>query len=321
MNPVMDYAQRANEFQDFAFLELVDGQHWSLKQRKAVKRIQDDDRITVDSLMKLYQAKQIYSIYDVTPEGKVSPMQPTETQRYLRARNSYLQRPQNPTREREYYTVGGVGKQGEERYNKWIEDSIQAASGTEDHFLETYFGGDPIKYKKWFDLCKNYNNNDPGTLWLEVRQSRVLDEQIVLLPRKKELETFYLTHNDANKAMKERVSELVTQNTDTLEEIADVHRALEALLPFQDYNTRTNRIHLHRLLIKANLGAGVLLYDPLRVHFYTTEQWAKELGQGIVNWNTLYDAIKGEGWSPSEVLEKTLEGEIRIGKGNQIEIS
>jgi hypothetical protein len=65
--------------------------------------------------------------------------------------------------------------------------------------------------------------------------------------------------------------------------IATTHKALESLHPYVDYNTRTNRLVLNRLLVEAGL-LPTILHDPNAVYHQTLGRWIHTIRQGISTW-------------------------------------
>jgi hypothetical protein len=65
--------------------------------------------------------------------------------------------------------------------------------------------------------------------------------------------------------------------------IARTHRDLENLHPYVDYNTRTNRLVLNRLLAEQRQPM-TLLHDPLSVHIRSPEGWADQIRDGQKAW-------------------------------------
>jgi len=65
--------------------------------------------------------------------------------------------------------------------------------------------------------------------------------------------------------------------------IATTHKELESLHPYVDYNTRTNRLVLNRLLVEAGL-LPTILHDPNAVYHQTLGRWIHTIRQGISTW-------------------------------------
>lgn len=70
---------------------------------------------------------------------------------------------------------------------------------------------------------------------------------------------------------------------DKLEVIARTHRQLENLHPFVDYNSRTNRLVLNRLLAEQNLPPTIL-HNPLDVHRMSSAKWIDQIKKGQKLW-------------------------------------
>ncbi|HYO16718.1 MAG TPA: Fic family protein [Thermoanaerobaculia bacterium] len=70
---------------------------------------------------------------------------------------------------------------------------------------------------------------------------------------------------------------------DKMEVIARTHRQLENLHPFVDYNSRTNRLVLNRLLAEQNLPPTIL-HNPLDVHRMSSTKWIEQIKKGQKDW-------------------------------------
>lgn len=68
--------------------------------------------------------------------------------------------------------------------------------------------------------------------------------------------------------------------------VARTHKALENLHAYVDYNTRTNRLVLNRLLVDASLTPAVL-DSPLNVHHMTLPHWVEHIREGQKVWQKL----------------------------------
>lgn len=71
-----------------------------------------------------------------------------------------------------------------------------------------------------------------------------------------------------------------------LEDIARLHQALENLHPYVDYNTRTNRLVLNRLLAERR-EALCILHSPLDVHHSTLAHWVEAIERGQREWTAI----------------------------------
>ena len=73
--------------------------------------------------------------------------------------------------------------------------------------------------------------------------------------------------------------------------IAKTHKNLENLHQYVDFNTRTNRIVLNRLLAEQNLRPTIL-DSPLDVHHTTLGNWAKAIRAGQDKWQDEAEGVE-----------------------------
>lgn len=98
-----------------------------------------------------------------------------------------------------------------------------------------------------------------------------------------------------------------------LEDIARLHQALENLHPYVDYNTRTNRLVLNRLLADRH-QALCILHSPLDVHHSTLAHWVEAIERGQRDWCAMVQEQR-PGRGPSW---KIFDGDFRLLTGNSL---
>jgi hypothetical protein len=91
--------------------------------------------------------------------------------------------------------------------------------------------------------------------------------------------------DDVDRILKAHYEDIgrVYDSDERLKITARTHRDLENLHPYVDYNTRTNRLVLNRLLAEQKQPMA-LLHDPLSVHVRSPEGWADHIRDGQKRW-------------------------------------